>query len=148
MSKYLVLAQGDDRAELSMEFEFDNTGRCFLKKWSVTGEWDADFWRWVWTKPPLTKEVLLSWFHPQLKEIKEVPEDLSFARFWDLYDYKMGSKAKAEKAWNEATEADKIAALAAIPKYNFWLSTVTTAKLHGATFMNQRRYENDFKVKR
>lgn len=148
MSKYLVLAHDDEGNELSMAFEFDNSEHKFLKSWSVAGEWMLGFWHFVWKNPPLTQDVLLKWNNPLIREIREVPEDLTFARFWDLYDYKVGDKKKAEKAWNNASEADKIAALAGIPKYKFWLSTCTTAQAHAVTFLNQRRYENDFSTKK
>lgn len=148
MSKYIVIAHDDEGNEISMTFEYDNGMFNFLKSWTVSGKWENHFWRWVWTKPPLTQEVLIEWKHPMIREIKEVPEDLTFARFWDLYDYKVGDKKKAEKAWNNAPDADKIAALAGIPKYKYWLSCCTTAQAHAVTYLNQRRYENDFKVKK
>lgn len=157
MSKYILLAVDHLGDEKSMVFEFDKSEPNFLISWVVTGTWTVEFWKFAWKNPPLNYSALMMWEqriawtpwdYPFQISIKEVPKDLTFAHFWDLYDYKVGDKKKAEKAWNAATDADKIAALAGIPKYKYWLSCCTTAQAHAVTYLNQRRYENDFKVKK
>ncbi|MCF8339210.1 MAG: hypothetical protein K9I74_14630 [Bacteroidales bacterium] len=79
-------------------------------------------------------------------EIDEVPEDLSFDRFWNEYNYKVGNKQRAEKPWNKLGDAEKLKVLKSIPKYEYWLATHQgIAKAHATTYLNQRRWENEFK---
>ncbi|TKT89495.1 hypothetical protein [Dyadobacter frigoris] len=149
MSKFIVTSFDDEGKELSMTLEYSNTGFHFLKSWNVVGDWPGMIWRWIWAHPPYTREVLFTWRENALiREVKEVPEDLTFAVFWDAYDYKVGDRKKAEKIWNATSDADKMAAMAALPRYKYWLLTNTTPMVHATTYLNQRRYENEFIIKK
>jgi hypothetical protein len=72
--------------------------------------------------------------------------DLSFDRFWSDYGCKVGSKDKAEKLWVSLQESDRIAIFEHLPKYRFYLKTHQgLMQAYPSTFLNQRRWENEYK---
>lgn len=72
--------------------------------------------------------------------------DLSFDKFWNAYNKKLGNKAKAEKLWNQLSESERIEVLEALPRYDYYLQTHPgIEKAYPTTFLNQRRWENEFK---
>lgn len=77
--------------------------------------------------------------------VSEVPQDLSYEAFWKAYDYKVGDQVRCRKLWKALSDADKSKVLLVIPKYHRWLKLHTsTEQLFPTTFLNQRRFENDF----
>lgn len=74
--------------------------------------------------------------------IKQVKDEYTFERAWDLYDKKVGCKAKLEKKWNSMSKKDRMAALAYIPAY-----VIATAdkqfRKNFQTFLNQRAWEDE-----
>lgn len=71
--------------------------------------------------------------------------DLSFARFWAAYNNKVGNKKRAEKLWVALQENERIAVLEHLPKYNYYLKTHQgLMKAYPETFLNQRRWENEY----
>lgn len=102
---------------------------------------------WIWNFVPRTITDLAKYHkHPKVK-FRFVPADLSFQTFWDLYDYKLGKKARAEKLWNALNDTDRAKALAAIPAYEFFRNTNNTKKMYAEGWLAQRRFENEFKIK-
>ncbi len=81
---------------------------------------------------------------PTLK-ITKAQTDLSFPAIWEAYGYKVGGKEATAKKWNKLSEAEKIAVFNCLPKYNEYLTKTGTAKAYLETFLNQKRYENEFK---
>lgn len=73
---------------------------------------------------------------------KEVKDEYTFDRAWNLYDKKVGCKAKLEKKWNSMSQKDRKAALAYIPAY-----VIATAdkqyRKNFQTFLNQRAWEDE-----
>lgn len=63
-----------------------------------------------------------------------------FDEFWHLYPRKV-AKAKAEKAWRNLTKTDKKAALMSVTTWPF--SAETRFIPHAATWINQKRWEDD-----
>lgn len=77
--------------------------------------------------------------------ITKQPQDLSFDRFWTVYNYKVGKKAKAEKLWTEMSLDERSAALIAVVKYNKWMNQKSIEKAYPETWLNQKRWENEYK---
>lgn len=101
---------------------------------------------WLLERLPITLEELKTIVAKCKYECVEVPEDLSFNRFWETYNYKIGNKKRAEQLWKALTDEEKIQVLLAIPKYDRWLKTKNgIEKLYPETFLNQRRFENQYK---
>ena len=72
--------------------------------------------------------------------------DLSFERFWNEYGFKVGNKKRAEKLWVALQESERIAVFEHLPKYNYYLKTHQgLMKAYPETFLNQRRWENEFR---
>jgi hypothetical protein len=75
-------------------------------------------------------------------KIEEKQTDLSFSRFWDTYNHKVGDKKRAEKLWKALSDGDKVLALVGIKKYDNELRFHSYEKCHPSTYLNQRRFEN------
>ena len=73
---------------------------------------------------------------------KEVKDEYTFDRAWNLYDKKVGCKAKLEKKWNSMSQKDRKAAIEYIPLY-----VITTEdkkyRKNFQTFLNQRGWEDE-----
>lgn len=73
---------------------------------------------------------------------KQVKDEYTFERAWNLYDKKVGCKAKLEKKWNSMSKKDRMAALAYIPTY-----VIATAdkqfRKNFQTFLNQKAWEDE-----
>ncbi|MFX1715393.1 hypothetical protein JZ949_10065 [Riemerella anatipestifer] len=73
----------------------------------------------------------------------EMPKDLRFEVFWNLYGYKKGKIATTQKAWNALSEADKIEVLLYIPKFKETKKIDKTAMPYPSTFLNQKYWLAD-----
>ena len=73
---------------------------------------------------------------------KEVKDEYTFERAWNLYEKKVGCKAKLEKKWNSMSLKDRKAAIEYIPIY-----VIATAdkkyRKNFQTFLNQRGWEDE-----
>lgn len=73
---------------------------------------------------------------------KEVKDEYTFARAWNMYDKKIGCKAKLEKKWNSMSKADRKAAIEYIPLYVISQPNKQYRK-NFQTFLNQRGWEDE-----
>ena len=73
---------------------------------------------------------------------KEVKDEYTFERAWDLYDKKVGCKAKLEKKWNSMSQKDRKAAIEYIPLYVISKPDKQYRK-NFQTFLNQRGWEDE-----
>lgn len=108
---------------------------------------DAPARKWLLCNIPCDEQELNAFSVAWAGRLKvtATPPDLSFAAFWDSYGYKVGKKDKVEQLWKSLSEADKIACLKAVPKYNRWIAAKTNMeKAYPQTFLTQRRWENEF----
>lgn len=96
---------------------------------------------------PLHERDLEAWKRrePNITITKQ-PQDLSFERFWTVYNYKVGKKSKSEKLWNEMTLDERSAALVAVVKYNKWMNSKSIEKAYPETWLSQKRWENEYKI--
>lgn len=79
--------------------------------------------------------------------IEELPPDLSFDTFWDVYDKKINRK-RCEPMWKKLSDADKMKALAVIKKYDAYCQRTGVGKAHPDNFMSKEYYLVDWsKVK-
>lgn len=69
--------------------------------------------------------------------------DLSFEKFWQLYNHKVKKQA-SQKAWQRLGKKDKMEAIKAIKSYNGYLYRKGVAKAHASTYLNQRYFEDHF----
>lgn len=73
---------------------------------------------------------------------KEVKDEYTFALAWNMYDKKVGCKAKLEKKWNSMSKADRKAAIEYIPLYVLSQPNKQYRK-NFQTFLNQRGWEDE-----
>lgn len=73
---------------------------------------------------------------------KEIKDEYTFERAWNLYDKKVGCKAKLEKKWNSMSKKDRKAAIGYIPLYVISTEDKKFRK-NFQTFLNQRGWEDE-----
>lgn len=73
---------------------------------------------------------------------KEVKDEYTFERAWNLYEKKVGSKEKLEKKWNSMSKKDRKAAIEYIPLYVISKPDKQFRK-NFQTFLNQRGWEDE-----
>lgn len=79
-----------------------------------------------------------------IDNIVDSDKSTSFNSFYDLFNRKVGKKA-AIKAWNSLTKTEKKKTIESIPLYNEYLALTEYDKCHPSTYLNQKRFEDDFK---
>lgn len=73
---------------------------------------------------------------------KEVKDEYTFDRAWNLYEKKVGCKSKLEKKWNSMSKKDRKAAIEYIPLYVLSQPDKKYRK-NFQTFLNQRGWEDE-----
>ena len=73
---------------------------------------------------------------------KEVKDEYTFERAWNLYEKKVGCKDKLEKKWNSMSKKDRKAAIEYIPLYVIATEDKKYRK-NFQTFLNQRGWEDE-----
>lgn len=73
--------------------------------------------------------------------LKKTPADLSFDRFWQLYDKKASKKKQAQNIWNKMSRGDKVQCMLFIPKYSHMKQLDNTEKMYANTFLNQELWK-------
>lgn len=73
---------------------------------------------------------------------KEVKDEYTFERAWNLYEKKVGNKEKLEKKWNSMSKKDRKAAIEYIPLYVISKPDKQFRK-NFQTFLNQRGWEDE-----
>lgn len=73
---------------------------------------------------------------------KEVKDEYTFERAWNLYEKKVGCKAKLEKKWNSMSLKDRKAAIEYIPLYVIATEDKKYRK-NFQTFLNQQGWEDE-----
>lgn len=73
---------------------------------------------------------------------KEVKDEYTFERAWNLYDKKVGCKERLEKKWNSMSKKDRKAAIEYIPLYVISQPDKQYRK-NFQTFLNQRGWEDE-----
>lgn len=97
---------------------------------------------WIWNNLPKTTDRISEY----IKEagnftITEVPEDLSFERFWTEYDHKVGKRKMTETQWKKLSQADKIMSLLYITKLRKIKEKEGTQMPYPSTYLNQKYWE-------
>jgi hypothetical protein len=101
-----------------------------------------EVFNWIWENlPKTTKEVDEYIQRAKNFRIQEVPEDLSFERFWLEYGHKVGKKMMTQNAWKKLSQHDKIAALIYIPKLKKIKEREGTQMPYPQTYLNQKYWE-------
>jgi hypothetical protein len=101
---------------------------------------------WLHANMPYYRMALYTLAEKHGFEVTELAIDLSFEAFWEAYKYKVGNKSRVVKAWDKLSDADKVKVLDSLGKYKRWLQIhPTIEKAFPETYLNQRRFESEFK---
>lgn len=107
-----------------------------------------------WTKELFKKEIgedeviksIISFLESKGYKVtappKEVKDEYTFERAWNLYEKKVGNKEKLEKKWNSMSKKDRKAAIEYIPLYVISKPDKQYRK-NFQTFLNQRGWEDE-----
>jgi hypothetical protein len=113
-----------------------------LQAFEMLGEFNLEQLTWAQKRVPQKAEVL-EHLKKQGVPISELLEDLSFETFWSKYSYKV-KKARAEKIWNKMNDKDKLLAILGVFRYDRHLSKTGEAKAHPATYLQDKRWEDEY----
>ncbi|MGE4345914.1 MAG: hypothetical protein AB7D46_00725 [Flavobacteriaceae bacterium] len=114
--------------------EGDLNGQQMKWLFSVNFPAHESMMRSVWMVEPKYKKVF---------EVEKFNADLSFEAFWTIWNLKV-KKEHSEKAWNKLKEADKIKCFLIHKKYQEHLNRTGQAKAHLVTWLNQKRYNDEY----
>jgi hypothetical protein len=93
---------------------------------------------------PETIDLIEQW--TKLKGIVTIElmlDDYSFEAFWNKYNLKQ-KREPAEKAYNNLDLVDKIKCFSKLPSYDAFLLRTKQNKALMVTFINQKRYNDEF----
>jgi len=93
---------------------------------------------------PGTKNEMEIWTkYKHLVTIEMVLNDYSFEAFWKVYNLKVKKEA-SEKAYEKLNLVEKIKCFNALKKYDEFLVKTSQAKAHLVTWLNQKRYNDEY----
>lgn len=127
-------------------WRFDKAGR--LVAFEIKADLPDKQYEWLLTNLPKTEQFFLTTLKRGLEskgnvQIHLVEHDLSFQKFWDRYDYKVGKKKRAERLWKALSKDNKVKALQHLKKYNYHLAqNPHIQRLYPETYLNQERWNN------
>jgi hypothetical protein len=139
MQKYLLIG-----SKITIEFGFRESDGllCFMHLPENISDQQTLF---VCFNCPADLQALEVLGEKTSSKIQAVPKDLSFETFWKEYNYKVGNKARSIKLWNQLSENDRAKCLLSIPRYDQFLAMrLRQEKAYPETYLNQRRFENQF----
>lgn len=103
--------------------------------------------RWLANVFPFFEDWIKQW-QELLKDNFEISvgdPDLSFEALWTLYDDKR-AKQDAIKCFAKLKKGDVIKLFQSIPHYKAYLLTSKVAQAHLATYINKRRFDDEYEV--
>ncbi len=126
-----------------MQFKYDLNG--LLKTFKVLeGELNEEQRAFLFSRRfPYNESKIQKWQKLDNVELVIGSPDLSFEVFYDQYKYKVG-KLKAQRAWDKLSKADRISCLKSLKAYDDYLFRKKIAKAYPATYINQRKFEDEF----
>jgi hypothetical protein len=79
-------------------------------------------------------------------KVDEIPMEVSFPIFWEVYGYKVG-RLQAEREWNKLSRADQGRAIMQASRYHQWRKhkNPTPEALHPERYLKNRRFDDEFK---
>ena len=93
---------------------------------------------------PITVAMMEEWRKfKQIITIELMLEDYSFEALWNKYGLKV-KKEKSQKAFEKLKLVEQIMCFTQLPKYEAFLAKTGQAKAHLVTWINQRRFEDEY----
>lgn len=110
----------------------------------VAGLFQIEHFQRLFKMFPYTITRLQKWKEMKLPNviIRQTEEDLSFERFYELYDNKFGKKKKSQAIWEQMANVERAKAIAFIPRYKTHLITSGQNQKYAETYLNQEPWNN------
>lgn len=138
MLNHYILTHKNLQGEV--ELGYSSTGRLML--WHIRAELNQSNYEKLLNHIPV-EEKNVNAYRNKGWNMKHLPPDLSFERFWQAYDNKK-SKLKAEKLWEKMTTAERMKALEQLPAYNRFLASKGMEKAFPDTWLRNKRWEDEY----
>lgn len=147
--RFVITFPDSPGVSITLGYGFDGRLNLAYVEGSITDVQHEWLWVWLFPKTSTVDELMQQSVALSAKiTVTPMTGDLSFQVFWDTYDNKVGKRARAAILWDALSDSEKVAALAAIKPYRYWLANNPgIAMLYPETFLSQRRWESNFKVK-
>lgn len=98
---------------------------------------------WYYKGRPI-EELFPGWWKAGYA-VKDITDcDVSFERFWNLYGKKVGNKAGVEKKWGKLSWDERVMAIGCIGRMRRYYEKKGIDLPYPETYINQRRWENEF----
>lgn len=110
----------------------------------TTGTFQESHFKHLFKMFPYNLSRLKKWQEMKFPNvvIRQTEEDLSFERFYELYDNKFGKKKKSQAIWKQMTNVERAKAIAFIPRYKTHLITSGQNQKYAETYLNQEPWNN------
>lgn len=93
---------------------------------------------------PQSVDMIEKWPHyKDIVTIELMIDDYSFDAAWSKYNLKIKKEA-SQKAYEKLSLIDKIKFFKKLPEYDAYLQRTGQAKAHMVTFINQKRYNDEY----
>src|SRR5690349_19738368 len=89
----------ENQTNIEVEVEYADGGA--LNRLSFPQDLKRETVEWCYNRIPMDERDLVD--TPKLCKIEQVPQDLSFPVFWELYAHKIGDKKRATILWGALT---------------------------------------------
>lgn len=130
-------------------FKYDLNGN--LREFKLEeGNLNGEQMKWLFSGAhfPADESIMRSiWMvNPHYKKVFKVDKfiaDISFEAFWKIWNLKVKKEA-SEKAWNKLKESEIIKCFLNHKPYEMHLSKTGQAKAHLVTWLNQKRYNDEY----
>lgn len=115
MKKFIITS---DKLEGNICFGYNETGLLCFFEVNTTDLTDPQI-KWILDRLECAYHIpnLYEWAKPNNWRVEEIPVDLGFDVFWDLYKMKR-NRTDAEKIWNGFDDAKRVQVLANVKAYN------------------------------
>ncbi|MDV3711207.1 hypothetical protein [Elizabethkingia anophelis] len=136
MKNYVAIHKKSDH---KINLTYDTFG--VLVKIEFAGErWKPETINWIFQPGRLPLSESEIWHRIENKALEfdymEIPTDLSFSNFWNLFANKKGKIPSAQRFWEKLTDAEKIEALLYIPKLHAQKKADGTALPYPQTYIS------------
>lgn len=137
MNRY-ILTHTNMQGEV--ELGYASSGRLLL--WHIRAELNDKQYEKLLNNIPVN-EISVKVYKRKGFKIQHLPPDLSFDRFWKLYDNKK-SRLKAEKLWDKMSAAERMQAIEALPAYQRYVLSKNMEKAFPDTWLRNKRWQDEY----
>ncbi|MDO3641957.1 hypothetical protein [Mucilaginibacter sp. L3T2-6] len=137
MQKYILTSP---RFKGQVTFGYDHNGDIVFYNNEIADEVVV---KWMKRFIPIDKHELETFKTKVQATITEVPEDLTFERFWNAYDKKHNRK-RTEPLYNKLSDAEKMQALMRIKQYQEYCYLKSRGIADPEKYIRERYFETDW----